>query len=370
MLTTILNLFHKKFSAILKPDLINQLNELCTLYLNEWKLIYRASRDGFGARDFHRNCDGIEKTLTVVKTTEGSLFGGFTEQAWDSCNRFRKDPTAFIFSLANSENKPFKVICSDNGENAIICHSSCGPSFGEVLHIVSDSNSKRDSSSCFGYKYRHPDYEPYTERANSILAGSHRFQTFEIEVFTMKFLSTILTPHLTSELNQLCGIYLKDWALIYRASRDGFRSEDFHGYCDGITHTLTVIKATSGNIFGGYTQQAWSSDEGFVNDKKAYVFSLVNKEARPFKAQCSDDGENAIYCGSEQGPSFGGDGCCIRDICIATKSNTYRISSSSFGHTYEHSAYECDTAVARAILAGSEYFQIAEIEVYTRIDKF
>ena len=47
-----------------------------------------------------------------------------------------------------------------------------------------------------------------------------------------------------------------DFVLIYRASRDGWNSSNFHSLCDNKGPTVTVVK--SGNyIFGGYTEQAW-----------------------------------------------------------------------------------------------------------------
>lgn len=80
----------------------------------------------------------------------------------------------------------------------------------------------------------------------------------------------------------LCKLNLSKFDLVYQASKDGFHSNEFHSHCDGIAHTLTVIKATSGNIFGGYTEQPWSSNGCYVDDKKAFIFSLVNKERKPF----------------------------------------------------------------------------------------
>ena len=55
-----------------------------------WRLLFRASRDGFAAESFHSKCDNKGPTLTVVR--RGSfIFGGFTEAAW-SCgfSRIRK----------------------------------------------------------------------------------------------------------------------------------------------------------------------------------------------------------------------------------------------------------------------------------------
>ena len=46
-----------------------------------WRLLFRASRDGFAAESFHSKCDKKGPTLTVVR--RGSfIFGGFTEAAW------------------------------------------------------------------------------------------------------------------------------------------------------------------------------------------------------------------------------------------------------------------------------------------------
>ena len=47
----------------------------------EWRLLFRASRDGFAALKFHSKCDNKGPTITVVKSGE-NIFGGFTEKAW------------------------------------------------------------------------------------------------------------------------------------------------------------------------------------------------------------------------------------------------------------------------------------------------
>ncbi len=46
------------------------------------------------------------------------------------------------------------------------------------------------------------------------------------------------------------------WNLCYRASRDGWRGQDFHRYCDNKGSTVTLVKANN-CIFGGYTDQNW-----------------------------------------------------------------------------------------------------------------
>jgi hypothetical protein len=44
----------------------------------QFSLLWRGSRDGFGARTFHSRCDGHANTLTVILDTNGNVFGSFT----------------------------------------------------------------------------------------------------------------------------------------------------------------------------------------------------------------------------------------------------------------------------------------------------
>jgi hypothetical protein len=185
------------------------LSELCQFPKDQkWRLLYRATRDGFGAKDFHQKCDHFENTLVVIKSTEGNVFGGFTSCPWNSISSichsdgltygYVSDASAFIFSLVNKNNKPFKTIY--NSEQGIYCDAASGPSFGYGkavyqkkgkfvnpnydLNICSDSNKSKESYSDFGNGFKNPDYLKNTEEAGTILAGSCKFQNVEIEVFT------------------------------------------------------------------------------------------------------------------------------------------------------------------------------------------
>jgi len=146
-------------------------------------LIYRASQDGFEAVNFHKKCDNKPNTLTVIKTTNDYVFGGYTEQTWNSIGGYKADPNSFIFSLINKDNKPIKIKWSQN--YGIFCHNSYGPTFGGTDLIIADkSNTNLDSSSYLGRSYTHPDYAYGSNEAKSFLAGSNKFQISEIEVFT------------------------------------------------------------------------------------------------------------------------------------------------------------------------------------------
>ena len=64
----------------------HQLIEWLTDLNFEWRLCYRASVDGWGAKNFHSKCD--DKGPTVVLVQVGKfIFGGFTDTNWSVARR-------------------------------------------------------------------------------------------------------------------------------------------------------------------------------------------------------------------------------------------------------------------------------------------
>jgi hypothetical protein len=101
-------------------------------------LLWRGSRDGFGARDFHGRCDGHANTLTLIEDTEGNIFGGFTPVEWESREypnsyEYKADPSlkSFLFTLKNPHNVPARklALTAESKDQAIGCDSSSGPNF-------------------------------------------------------------------------------------------------------------------------------------------------------------------------------------------------------------------------------------------------
>ena len=66
------------------------------------ELLYRGTRDGFGTNDCHSKIDNKGPTLSIVKTTENKIFGGYTNILWKKDDRYEKDKgLSFVFSLKN-----------------------------------------------------------------------------------------------------------------------------------------------------------------------------------------------------------------------------------------------------------------------------
>jgi len=162
--------------------------------------------------------------------------------------------------------------------------------------------------------------------------------------------SSILTLEQMSDLMNFCQFNSKRLSLVYKATEDGFGAADFHDKCNGVGHTLVLVQAESGNIFGGYTEADWSG-EGYQEDENAFIFSMVNKYMRPLYFHCTLP-EYAIYAKKAYGPTF--------DFCIRDHSNIKRISSTELGDSYRHAQWTIDPIS----LAGSYHFLTKEIEVY------
>lgn len=176
-------------SAILvTPQHIRSLRALLDFLPGKaFRLLYRASRDGWGANDFHLRCDNQGATLCLFKTHDdsASIFGGFTSQPWESptFGRYKTDPSAFLFRLSNTKNDaPVRLISSKNHHQAVYCRASYGPTFGANydLYIGDHPNAAGASNysmlgSCF--------MAPQEVDSRTYLAGSKTFVLEEMEVY-------------------------------------------------------------------------------------------------------------------------------------------------------------------------------------------
>jgi len=166
------------------------------------------------------------------------------------------------------------------------------------------------------------------------------------------------------DLIYLCELFETRWTLLYRASVNGFGSNDFHANCDEKSQTLTILKAKeTGFIFGGYTEKFWQGEEVQKFDSKAFIFSLTNKDNTPCQMKIRD-GVNAIFCASTAGPSFGTGEIHVVDNSNTNKPDLDLDSFSNLGETYIHSKYVYGSVEAKSFLAGSYNFLLDEIEVY------
>jgi hypothetical protein len=149
-----------------------------------WRLLYRGTRDGFGSSDFHSKCDQQSNTVTIILTTTGYIFGGFTPLAWDSSTGYKADNTgkSFLFSLKNPRNTEPKIFPLSNPSQAIYCHASYGQTFGNfAIKVAQNCDQNTDSDTAFGNSYRND----IGIVGQQVFAGQFKLQVKEIEVFSV-----------------------------------------------------------------------------------------------------------------------------------------------------------------------------------------
>ena len=171
--------FHDSFLSTQEIVLLEKWIEEEKIVLKDTELFYRASENGFAASHFHKQCDGKGANVCLIKTIDGHIFGGYTKIGWNSRQNYVNDSDAFLFSIVNPSNNPFKSKNKNSG-NAIYDYSSYGPTFGDNhdLFISSNSNQNTSSYSNCGYSYDFPD--------QYYLCGKYNFQVSEIEVWGIK----------------------------------------------------------------------------------------------------------------------------------------------------------------------------------------
>ena len=99
----------KTFDSLILNESNREKEFLDKLY--EWsgykkmELLFRGTRDGMTAKDFHNKCDDKGPTITLFKNEKGYIFGGYASISW-TCNDGNKSaPGSFLFTLTNIYNK-------------------------------------------------------------------------------------------------------------------------------------------------------------------------------------------------------------------------------------------------------------------------
>ena len=110
---------------------------------------------------------------------------------------------------------------------------------------------------------------------------------------------------------------------------------------------------------------SWDSSGRLKSDANAFIFSLTNKDNQPVKITVSINPnlhKYAFWCHSSIGQTFGGG----FDIQIVNNANRTKKSRSDLGYSYIHPQFAKGTYEAQTFLAGSNPFQLDEIEVFEK----
>jgi hypothetical protein len=155
----------------------------------------------------------------------------------------------------------------------------------------------------------------------------------------------------------------KSYQLLYRGSRDGFRSIPLHQKVDGHSHTVTIVETTKGFIFGGYMACVWDSSHSWKNDESqtSFLFTLRNPHNLASRIFRLNDKAHSMHCSpSSYLVWFGMSGCIgIFDDCnVNNKSH-----NKGFGNNQP--TYVNDTGLSGSTLfTGKENYAVKELEIF------
>lgn len=146
--------------------------------------------------------------------------------------------------------------------------------------------------------------------------------------------------------------------LLFRASEHNFSALKFHQLCDGVSHTLTLVKTSFGKTICGFTPLAWQSSTSPQHladpSKSSFLLSLDLKQ----KMTLIQPG-TAIYCRMDSGPVFGyghdlfiSDRCDIKD-CIT-----------NFPTSYNYHGEHKPNEKSWQMFTGARRFNVLEYEVF------
>jgi len=143
------NFVHVQEKAYLNQLLASESKEIGLVPL------YIASKDGDGAANFHDKCDNKGPTVVIVESTDGYVFGGYTDQSWSFHPWYASassSTTSFLFQLRPNFSQ-YNIKDSDT-KHAIIKDKTRGPIFGNWKDLgIADQALNNSDSITLGHTY-------------------------------------------------------------------------------------------------------------------------------------------------------------------------------------------------------------------------
>eukprot|EP01084_Bolivina_argentea_P130276 229980_1 len=148
--------------------------------IHDFKLLLRATDDGFDKETFHKVCDFKSPILSIVISAEGDIFGGYSKLQWSQSEKWRSDPQleSFIFVLKASEKNisaknhkpPFKwFVKKDSFERAVYdYHDGFGYGLDWFVGWNANEKSKR-ANQRLGHSYGFLSKYAFTMHFNKLV---------------------------------------------------------------------------------------------------------------------------------------------------------------------------------------------------------
>ena len=146
------------------------------------------------------------------------------------------------------------------------------------------------------------EFYPNEEGINAIINTIKNFGEIKNKYDSYQLLneSAILTKKEEIDLinSWICPEEIKTFKLLYRATRDGDKKEDFHRKADDKSPILILGITPNNYIFGGFTSLTlnYNKIDQYLYDDKAFVFSVNHKKRFFSKDKNKNISKSLDYC--------------------------------------------------------------------------
>mmetsp|Transcript_29221 Transcript_29221/g.64434 ORF Transcript_29221/g.64434 Transcript_29221/m.64434 type:complete len:270 (-) Transcript_29221:40-849(-) len=126
--------------------------------------VYKASKDGWSAVNFHDCVDGRGSALVVALSRSGKKFGGFNPLGWMSTDDYGSSNAAFLWY--ESGGKAVRCPVLSGGNAAIFDYATGGPNFGAADLVIGSPRAAVLGG------FAGPDAEDISTSAGNLREGS------------------------------------------------------------------------------------------------------------------------------------------------------------------------------------------------------
>ena len=147
--------------------------------------------------------------------------------------------------------------------------------------------------------------------------------------------------------------------LIYRGTRDGMTSNDFHNKCDNKGKTICLFLNDKDNIFGGYSSIPWTNNGGNKTANDCFLFTLTNiYNTEPTKFPYVKG--RSVYHSSSHGPIFGSGS----DLYFYDNFTNDKYTQINFPYSYQDIIGKGKSIFTGDLNNNNVYFKLKEIEIF------
>jgi hypothetical protein len=184
------------------------------------------------------------------------------------------------------------------------------------------------------------------------------------ELRLRRFVRKTIDSVIISSIPDIFNVFdKKSSRLLYRGSRDGFRSAALDQKVDGHSHTVTIVATTKGFIFGGYMACEWDSDGCWKRDesKTSFLFTLRNPHNLSPRIFSLNDVRYSMLCNQSYAMVWFGNGGFIgiyEDCNVNCNSHNKAFNISP-------PTYVNDTGLPGSTLfTGEQNYTVKELEIF------